>query len=365
MLIFVKITLMKILIGSAHAGGGHNSIAKVLQSALNDLNPLLDNEIYHVQGKKAGIYYRLFGVKTFNHFYHRTNNLIGREIALLLIEQIVIREIKKMINKKHPDLVLAVYPFYGQTLAKLKVPYVTFVTDPFLFHSVWADTESKYLVVFSQEAKKRAQKFLVPDKKIIFYPFPLKNEFFIKKDLNNLKNQYKIKKNEFVLTIGGSGDGMERSQIICKYLHQTNLPFKAFVICGKNLLLRTKLKTRLYLDKRFEIIGFTDKIDEYLRISDLFVGKVGANILFECLQLTLPILTTIPFFGQEDGNREFILKEKIGWVEKEPKSVVRLIIQLIQNPAFLKRKRHKMTKIKDQYVTSSDNIKPLLKKLIN
>lgn len=340
---------MKILIGSAHAGGGHNSLAKIIERILKS-QPGIDCETYHVQGRKPRIYYRYVNIKFFNALYRKTDNLIGREIALVLVDKLMAREIKKLVSQKKPDLVITVHYFYGQTLAKLKIPYISFVADPFRFHSAYADTEAKKLIVFSPEAKKRAKKLMVPEEKIILTKFPVNEEFFLKKDIKDLKQKYQVEDENLIITIGGSGDGMEKSSLICSKLRKSKIKFKAFVLCGKNKILYTRLKALYLLDSRFEIIGFTDQLDEYLRISDVFIGKSGPNILFECLSCNTPIIATLPFYAQEDSNREFIQKMNIGWVKNNITDAVNLIMQIAKNKNVLLKKRVNISRIKNEYI---------------
>ncbi len=70
---------------------------------------------------------------------------------------------------------------------------------------------------------------------------------------------------------------------------------QAIFICGKNEKLREKL-TKLVTRTKKLVIPYTDKLDYYLKFSDLLVGKPGPGSLTEALVSKIPVFITISFF---------------------------------------------------------------------
>lgn len=361
--------MKKVTTGSAHYGGGHDSLAVILTEIINQLNipnKRYESSVYYLHGKKASFSYRLIGpTSLYNKPWHKTNNLIGREILVTLLDTIVEREIKNVIKKYSPDLFLVVHPFYSHALAKLKVPYILFVTDPFSVHAIWADTEAKKIVVFTRKAKHILINFRVPKENIIVTKFPLREQFYKKYDRSKLRQELKINKNAFVLVIGGSGEGMENITKACVALHKTKLNFKAFVVCGKNLVLRTRLATRLFQDKRFVVLGYCDNMASLLTSADLFIGKTGANIMFECLATKTPMIVTAPVLAQEEGNRDFIKDNNLGWVEVKTENIINIVKSCMKDYSLVTEKKRRIVTLQKKYLADKNEFAAVISKLLN
>ncbi len=356
---------MKFLIGSAHYGGGHDSLALILQNIINKSNGKHEATIHYLHGKKASISYRIMGPTSFfNKFWHKTDNLIGRELFLTLADTILYREIKQAVKTAKPDTVLIIHPFYDKSIIRLNKPFFIFVTDPFSVHAMWAELEAQKIIVFTKQAVNRLTKLFVPNDKIILSKFPLRDQFYEPKENYKIKQELNINPDKVVLVLGGNGEGMDRTKQTAIALHKTNLDFRAYIVCGRNLILKTTLSARLFNDPRFVVLGFTDKLAEYLSIADLFIGKVGANILFECLWTTTPIIATLPVLAQEEGNRDFIIKHKLGWVLDRPSEIIKLISELISDPKKLDSIKKRMLKTQNHYVCNKDEFSLLVKNIL-
>lgn len=359
---------MRILIGSAHFGGGHDSIAFILKNIIEDFSKedgQFQTNIHFLQGKKASLSYRLFGPTSyFNKSFNGLNNLIGREIILTLADTLMKREIIKTLKTYQPEIVLSVHSFYTKTLSRMKVKNVLFVADPFTVHALWAETESDKIVVFTKQAAAKLEKFYVPKEKIVITKFPLRDQFYRAPEKEKARSMLGITNNKLVIVFGGSGDGMDKTKQIISNLCKTDLDFSAFVICGRNLFLKTTLTAQLFNDERFHIMGIVENISLYLSAADVFVGKAGPNILFECCFLKTPFIATPPFLPQEEGNRKFILSNKIGWVEQNPGKIVEIIKNLCDNPSLIKPIRTKMDKIRNKYISRQEEFSAAIKALI-
>lgn len=359
-------TMKKILIASAYTGSGHNSIANILAETIKSLGKnTYEVKIYHVLGKKTSIPYRILGpTSLMDNTYNKTNNLIGRNIILDITGRVLNREIKKVINDFKPDIVLAVHYFYFPALNRLKIPYYIFVTDPFSVHAIWAETEAEKVVVFSREARKRLLSLLVPKNKIVLSKFPLRNQFSKPASKEAIRKKLHLKNSDFVILLGGSGEGMDRAKQIAKSLHKSSLNFKCVVICGRNSLLRLQLLPILLSDDRFIIHGYVQNISTYLRTCDIFVGKAGANILFECISQDIPIVAIPPVLPQEVGNRKFITKNNIGYVFNNTDDAFHKIGGLINNKQELKTIIRNIHAIKHSLTCSSREFSTIIDKII-
>ena len=62
--------------------------------------------------------------------------------------------------------------------------------------------------------------------------------------------------------------------------------------------------------------------------------SAGPGTIAEALAMNLPIIITSWRPGQEEGNVSFVIKSKVGFVARDPKKVVEIIIRLQYTPEF-------------------------------
>jgi len=78
------------------------------------------------------------------------------------------------------------------------------------------------------------------------------------------------------------------------------------------------------------VYGFTDRVHEIMAESNLIITKAGPGTIAEALTMNLPIIITSWLPGQEEGNVEFVVRENIGRVSRDPKKVVEIVRELMQ-----------------------------------
>jgi len=71
--------------------------------------------------------------------------------------------------------------------------------------------------------------------------------------------------------------------------------------------LNTRLIMRVH-PSNYRIIGFTDRMAELMKISDVFIGKPGGLTTSEALACGLPMVIVSPIPGQEERNSDFLLE---------------------------------------------------------
>jgi processive 1,2-diacylglycerol beta-glucosyltransferase len=83
---------------------------------------------------------------------------------------------------------------------------------------------------------------------------------------------------------------------------------QAIVVCGKSDALREKVEEITHGDHTYRVLGFTDRMAELMKISDVFIGKPGGLTTAEALASGLPMLIVSPIPGQEERNSDFLLE---------------------------------------------------------
>jgi len=105
------------------------------------------------------------------------------------------------------------------------------------------------------------------------------------------------------------------------------------VVCGRNDELRHRLKEQLgQHGERFKVIGYTDRMNELMKISDLFIGKPGGLTTAEALASSLPMIIVDPIPGQEERNSDHLLEKGCALKSNELTTLAWKIDQLLDHP---------------------------------
>jgi 1,2-diacylglycerol 3-beta-galactosyltransferase len=111
------------------------------------------------------------------------------------------------------------------------------------------------------------------------------------------------------------GYGSKTAEKIVKRLGREEIPLQTIVICGHNEKLREALAGR----PGCHAVGFTDRVPDYMRMADFFIGKPGPGSISEALHLGLPVILernnlTMP---QERYNTDWVQEHEVGVVIRE------------------------------------------------
>ena len=95
------------------------------------------------------------------------------------------------------------------------------------------------------------------------------------------------------------------------------------IITGNNRKLYDRLAGKY---AHIEVLGFTDRVYDYMARADRVPPKPGGITLFETIFSELPILAWEPFLEQEKNNARFLVKRRLGRVAaKEPEECLSAI----------------------------------------
>jgi len=72
----------------------------------------------------------------------------------------------------------------------------------------------------------------------------------------------------------------------------------------------------------------------------MIITKAGPGTIAEALAMGLPIIITSWLPGQEEGNVEFVVRENVGRVSKNPKKVVEIVKELMVASEFQELKKN-------------------------
>ena len=252
-------------------------------------------------------------------------------------------ELSGLMVEKSPDAVIATHPLCARMVSRWKgetgsaLPLITCVTD-LSSHSEWIHKYTDCYLVGSNDIRSRLAAKGVDRDIICVTGIPVRCEF--KRPVRRRPGR------ERNLLIMGGGLGLlpKRDSF---YEALDALPgVHTTIITGNNRKLYDRLAGKY---AHIEVLGFTDRVYDYMARADLVLTKPGGITMFESIFSELPILAWEPFLEQEKNNARFLVKRGLGRVAaKEPDECLTAIRELIYDDYTLADMSAKMHALKEQ-----------------
>ncbi|OGC23826.1 hypothetical protein A3J90_00940 [candidate division WOR-1 bacterium RIFOXYC2_FULL_37_10] len=347
-----KIKKKNILYLFSDTGGGHRAGAKSLMEAVEELKPQKYNqEMIDVFAKCSGflnVFAKLYAplINNIPKFWGTLYRLLDNPSRLKTLEKIskpfIQKELIKLIKNKNPDIIVSVHPLINQITAQAiketgkKIPFIVVVMDPVTFHRAWITPDPDMFILATEEAKRLAIEYGLPPKKAKVIGLPINPKFSKKQPGKTiLRKQDGLDLKLFTILLMGGGEGAGGIDTIIDAINRSALNLQLIVITGRNKKLKSKLE-KVAFRMPVKIYGFTNEVPRIMAESDLIITKGGPGAVAESLAMNLPMIITSWLPGQEEGNVEFVQKNKLGYITKEPQKVVHQIKEL-QDPKIYKK----------------------------
>ena len=352
---------MNILILTGKFCMGHWSASKSLAQQLLDAYPgarvrIEDLVTYSMPEISEAVYkgYNLlvtYGPALFNAYYKLTENAPAR----VCFGGHFVEKLEELLRETGPDVVIATHPFCAQVVSRYKaasgsqLPLLTCVTD-ISAHSEWICDRTDCYMVGSTEVRDRLAEKGVDPSRICVTGIPVRAEFLApRRGARRVRGSHEPRR---LLIMGGGLGLMPRKDSFYEALNA--LPnVRTTIITGSNQKLYDRLAGKY---PNIEVLGFTDRVYEYMAASDLVLTKPGGITMFESIFSELPILAWEPFLEQEKNNARFLVKRGMGRVaSKEPEACLEAIRNLIYNDVALAAMSARMRAMKSRLEEESLN----------
>lgn len=342
---------MNILILTGKFGMGHLSAATSLRQELlanfSQANvEVLDFFEYAMPDASEAVYkwFHLLVTKgsgLYNAFYRLTENGDGDSLPLYALP--LVQRMETLMEQKAPTAVLATHPLCAKILGRCKeetglaVPLITCVTDV-TAHSEWIGEGTDAYLVGSPSIRDAFVAKGVEKSKLFVTGIPVKAEF-------KLPPRRDFSRQRQLLIMGGGLGLMPKSTRFYEGLNAMK-NVTTTLICGRNEKLRLALQGKY---ENLHVIGFTDRVYDYMASSHLMLSKPGGITMFEAIFSRLPMLAWEPFLEQERHNADFLLQEGIGRVaSQKTEACLEAIEDLIYDTNALSTMSRRMLLLQNQ-----------------
>lgn len=331
----------KILLISVSAGAGHVRTAEALKKTAVSLYPDLEIEhidmmdyvstslkktiinSYDIMAAKApelwGYFYKKTNSPKLNHHVDKISNFFNQFNSGPFF--------KYILDYKPTDILCTHFlPSYAilsiQKKNKLEAKISTLMTDYFS-HDLQIVKNVQTYFVPTKKTKYHLVSFGIDPDNIVVSGIPVDPIFYEEKNVSDLKQKYGATDDKTNLLILAGGQGLIDTSNIIKSLYKTKGQYRMFAIAGKNKKLHSALE-KLNPPENIELhtVGWTDSMDEYMRIADYVITKPGGLTLTECITLEKPVIAVSPIPGQEECNAEYLLENNLGVVVRTPSDLL-------------------------------------------
>ncbi|MCL6636812.1 MAG: glycosyltransferase [Alicyclobacillus sp.] len=316
--------MTKVLIATASFGEGHNQAAHAVREALQergaDVQVVDYVEWLHPAVRSFAKFSLLQGVqhvpRLYGLFYRSMGRLKPTSALQRGLHHLGAAAFQHWLDVYNPDVVVNTFPAPAGVLSELRargearVPSLTVITD-YTAHRQWVQELTDVYCVANAEVGAELSKYGVSASQIRLTGIPLRQRFALANTGENLQQRHLLRQRyglpaeqPVVLVMGGGGGVIAEAAEWAPLLRTA--PVTLVVVCGHNQRLQRRFAA--WASERVRVLGYTERIDEWMALADAVVTKPGGLTVTECLAMELPMILYRPTPGQESCNAQYILR---------------------------------------------------------
>lgn len=346
--------MKKVHVMMTHAGGGHKTLAKVLQAVFQQQG---EWEVHIVDfyaealGSRPNLFSRLGIISEKFYLLILTKNMgwltkfFG--FIVMAIKKIGYKSTVKTLRhywRLNPsDLVISVMPvvngaIYHSLQGVLPTPpFITYVADfDEWLPTSWIEEKQQYFICSTEKCKKQIRDYGVDDQHIFLTTGFLVHPKFQQTQPENkkiLREKMGLDPNlpTGVVIFGGYASP-SMTKILKKVSQEST--FQLIFICGKNPKIKQILSTQKTTLRKI-VLGHVENVEDYMHAADFFIGKPGPNCVSEALSAGLPVIVESTFFTlpQERYVADWVAEKGVGLKIKHYHQINDFIQQIIEKYA--------------------------------
>jgi processive 1,2-diacylglycerol beta-glucosyltransferase len=343
------------------AGHGHKKAAEALKEALLLKSTSIEIELQDVTSfgskfiQKTYIpSYDLLAVhypKIWGFFFHLSNSRMFQPLVKIVrrtFNALHLRGFVQWVSTKPCDVYISTHFMPAEVLGHLKQKgriqskLVTMVTD-FRVHQLWINGGTDYYLTMTEDAKSDIMQYGVDPKTIQVCGIPIASKFSRTFSQLDIRKKLNLKENLFtvLITTGSFGSG-PLSEILEELDKATGV--QSIIVCAQNKILFNNLQYKTFKNP-VTILGYVSNMEELMAASDVIIAKPGGLTCCEALAQNLILILTSPIPGQEEGNREYLLRHGCAFSLDQPAELSHLL-EKIKQPQQLTPMKEAILKIR-------------------
>ena len=337
----------RILILTADVGFGHRSAANAVAAALSErygeycqveiFNPLDDKRTPALLRDTQTDYDKLVKKmpESYKVSYHISNEPVPNAIVEQTLTLLLFNVLSDILKHTHPHVVVVTNSIYLAPLKsilavhKLSIPYQTVITDLTEVHRQWFNDGADEIFVPTPEVFQQGLRFGFPKDRVHLTGIPVNVAI-----ARETRSQKDIRKD-----LGWDSDkttllvvGSKRVKNLDEVFHVVNhsgLALQLVVVAGgdEDFYLRM---SQVEWHTKAHLYNFVDKMPDFLHAADCIISKAGGLIVSEALACCLPFLFVDVTPGQEEGNADYVIRNKAGELATTPMRALEILCHWTQ-----------------------------------
>lgn len=330
----------KILILTGSYGNGHLKVSNTLKETLiaYGCNEVIESDLYleaHPLLTKATkfLYIKSFtyGQKLYGSFYYAGKK--EKSVSPLdFINYYGRKTLANLVKEFNPDIIINTFPMtvVPEFLKKAgsPIPMVNVLTD-FGLHNNWIHEEIGRYYVASDDLKAEMIEKGISSERIKVTGIPIQSSFESDDDKNLLLESYDLKKNMPVTLLAAGAHGVMKNMVDIVQRLLAIKDNQVIIVCGHNKKLKMSLTSKFGENNHVKILGYTNNMDDLMKLSNLMVTKPGGITLSEALAVQVPLILYRSVPGQERENALFFEQKGACINVDSPDSLIETITNLI------------------------------------
>jgi processive 1,2-diacylglycerol beta-glucosyltransferase len=353
----------RVTILAVRFGSGHWQAALALKKALVEAHPALEVDIVNYM-RFAGFMFDI-NIRLIYHdlmirlpwIYRRFFNYMDQMRPDSLLQKFIkicgAPAFLRYFRRKTPRLIISTYPVPSAVVSRLKerglitCPLVTVITD-YVLHQQWIQSGTDLYLAATPEVARELMRRGVSGERVAVTGIPIDLRFengrrhrlaeLLPQQVEDLPET--LPELPLVLVISGvTGFGGDLVRV-CRLLARLPAPHVAVVLGVRLPRLRLALRQAASKGRnRVFVVGYSREVPRFMSAASCLITKAGGITVSEALAARVPLLIYRPLPGQEELNRDFLVREGAALTAGNLSDLGQLVIELLQDEALRRRLR--------------------------
>lgn len=332
----------RILIVTAAFGEGHNSAARNLSLALEELgaqtmsaDPCMLGAPFSTRALCKGYRFATTYAPRIWHCIYQSTGKVDFSRKRMPLMRGPEAELARLVREFQPQAIISTYPLYPYFLQRILAdhcpapPVFTVVTDSIEINSAWLKAPSQAWLVTDPHTRDAMLRQGLGPATVVDTGFPVHPSF---SRLPSLSADTSIDPFDVLYFATPKLPHVRRvSKAVLNAAPNTRIT----IVLGKNVrLLHSRAKEiKQRFPGRVQIKGWTQKVPELLTSHHLVIGKAGGATVHEAIAARCPMLVHHLVPGQEEGNLQLLEKIGGGALAEGPEAITRITTDLLADKA--------------------------------
>jgi processive 1,2-diacylglycerol beta-glucosyltransferase len=348
----------RVLVLSASVGTGHMRAAEAIALALRQVAPgarVRTADVLSLATPPFRFCYAQMYLELIRHapallgyIYDRIDQPVrmgSRRLYWLRVwlEKTQLRPFLDLLASEPWDLVINTFFLPAEIIASLRrrghftAPQTMVVTD-FETHRNWVTQPCDHYFTATEEAALYLQYFGVPRAATTVTGIPIHPTFAEPLDRQACLEGLGLRGDRPVVLLLAGGHGAGPIEAPYRALLDVEVPLQIVVVTGHNEKARSALQAIAPPRRhRSTVLGYTDRMHEWLAVSDLVVTKPGGLTVSEALARGVGLVLINPIPGQEERNSDFLLEQGAAVKANHLPTLAYKVTDLLRHPRRLEQ----------------------------